>query len=172
MEELEKELTNASGEGEVELVDPVAAINELKKTTVSKDRYNKLAEKYNEMTKAILNGDVLSAESVPAKQPVDINKLRNELYGSDSCLNNLQYVQKSLELRNALIKAGEKDPFLPYGKQIKPDDNDYIKAENAAKIFQECIDFAEGDSELFTNELMRRTVDSSPMGARKNAKKR
>ena len=40
-------------------------------------------------------------------------------------------------------------------------------AEFTAQQFQECIDIADGNSEVFTNELMRRTVDNSLPTAKK-----
>jgi len=66
----------------------------------------------------------------------------------------------TLELRNTLIAKGERDPFLPYGSQIAPTPEDVEKAEKAAQIYQECIDYADGDSKLFTQELQRRTNTS------------
>ena len=57
------------------------------------------------------------------------------------------------------MAKGEPDPFLPYGKQISPTRQDEETAAKVAQIYQECIDYAEGDSEVFTNELQRRTRD-------------
>ena len=88
-----------------------------------------------------------------------IDDLRNELFNSPRELTNLEYVTKAMELREALIENGEPDPFLPVGKQISPTRDDLEGAEKVAQVYKECIDYAEGDSEVFTNELMRRTRD-------------
>ena len=58
------------------------------------------------------------------------------------------------------MAEGQPDPFLPMGAQIAPTADDEAKAEKAAQIYQECIDYADGDSKLFTQELMRRTNTS------------
>ena len=85
--------------------------------------------------------------------------MRNELFNSPRELNNLEYITKAMELREALMENGEPDPFLPVGKQISPTRDDLEGAEKVAQVYKECIDYAEGDSEVFTNELMRRTRD-------------
>ena len=64
-----------------------------------------------------------------------------------------------MELRKQLIAKGEPDPFLPVGQQIQPTDFDIQTADKVASVLQECVDYADGDSEVFTNELMRRTID-------------
>ena len=40
-----------------------------------------------------------------------------------------------------------------------PTDDDIKTAEKVANVLQECVDYAEGDSAVFTNELQRRLVD-------------
>ena len=67
-----------------------------------------------------------------------------------------------MKLREALLEKGEKDPFLPYGKNIIPTDEDIATADRVARVLQECVDYADGDSDIFTNELQRITVDTAP----------
>lgn len=57
------------------------------------------------------------------------------------------------------MAEGKPDPFLPVGNQIAPTDDDIAAAERVAKVLQECVDYADGDSAVFTNELQRRTID-------------
>jgi hypothetical protein len=40
-----------------------------------------------------------------------------------------------------------------------PTDEDVRTAQKVADVLQECVDYAEGDSAVFTNELQRRLVD-------------
>ena len=82
-------------------------------------------------------------------------------------MTNLEFVSKSLELRDAIIESGGTDPFLPVGKGIEITRDDYEAAEFTAQQFRECIDIAQGSSEVFTAELMRRTVDNSLPTAKK-----
>ena len=107
-------------------------------------------------------------EQKPSNNPVedskveklDIKQLRNELFNSE--LNNLQYIDKTLQLRKALIDAGEPDPFIPSGSKYSPTNEDIDAANRVAEGLQHCVDYANeygGDSEVFTNELQRITID-------------
>lgn len=142
----------------------ISAISEMKKNSVSKEAYNKLKEENKQLLDSLINGGQVNMQSV--KPEVDIQALRDKLVDVDQPLSNLEYVKTAVELRDALIEKGERDPFLPYGENISPTQDDYIKAENVANVFKECIAYADGDSELFTNELQRRTIDAMPIRSR------
>ena len=153
----EKELQNASGT-EVEDMTPdyLEAIKDLKQKSVDRSKYDELKAENKKLLESIVNGQTLDVEAQP--QFRDVNEIRDELFNQEH--NNLEYVQLALELRNTLIAKGERDPFLPYGAQIAPTIEDEEKAEKAAQIYQECIDYADGDPKLFTQELQRRTNTS------------
>lgn len=133
----------------------IEALKEIKENTVDKEKYNKLLEENKKLLDTVINGGDVQYEIQEEK--VDISKLRNELFNSDK--TNLEYVEGALKLRKALMEKGEPDPFLPIGNQISPDDNDIKTAQKVADILQECVEYANGDSSVFTNELMRRTTD-------------
>lgn len=155
------ELTNVSGtEMSDANVDYLAAIQELKNNTVSKELYNKVKTENKKLIDTLVSGG--SIESPVQKPKADIGELRKELFNKDTQLSNLEFVEKSLELRDALLDAGEPDPFLPVGSRISPTPEEERIAENVAEIYRECIEYADGDSEVFTNELMRRTIDVMP----------
>ena len=78
----------------------------------------------------------------------------------------MEFVKNTLALRQAIIDSGKPDPFLPMGNKIIPSDEDIATATRVANVLQECVDYADGDSAAFTNELQRRTVDI-PMPRRK-----
>lgn len=137
--------------------DYISALNEMKKNTVSKDKYQKLLEENRKLLKNVVNTPYNEEEQQQEEKPKDLNLLRKDLFNQEH--SNLEYAQKALELRDELIKQGQRDPFLPYGQNISPDKNDVECAERVATVLKECIDFADGDSELFTNELSRRMVD-------------
>lgn len=137
-------------------VDYIEAIKNLKQNTVDRSKYDELKAENKKLLDSIVNGQTVDAESQP--QYRDVNVIRDELFNHEH--NNLEYMKLSLELRNTLIAKGERDPFLPYGSQIAPTPEDVEKAEKAAQIYQECIDYADGDSKLFTQELQRRTNTS------------
>ena len=60
---------------------------------------------------------------------------------------------------------------MPVGKRITPTDEDISAANRVATVLQECVDYAQGDSQAFTNELQRRTIDTAPKKKRKRKKK-
>lgn len=164
-EQTMEQITSESGNETLEDTNQyVSAILEMKKNSVSKEAYNKLKEENKQLLDSLINGGQVNMQST--KPEVDIKALRNKLADVDHPLSNLEYVKTAVELRDALIEKGERDPFLPYGENISPTQDDYIKAENAANVFKECIAYADGDSELFTNELQRRTVDAMPIRSR------
>ena len=137
-------------------VDYIEAIKNLKQNTVDRSKYDELKAENKKLLDSIVNGQSVEVENQP--QYRDVNVIRDELFNHEH--NNLEYMKLSLELRNTLIAKGERDPFLPYGSQIAPTPEDVEKAEKAAQIYQECIDYADGDSKLFTQELQRRTNTS------------
>lgn len=155
----EKEIS-VTGTVEDNTQDYLAAIKELKEKSVDRSEYDKLRAENKKLIDAVVNGQPGQEEPVITKHSKEqIDDLRNELFNSPKELNNLEYITKAMELREALMENGEPDPFLPVGKQISPTRDDLEGAEKVAQVYKECIEYAEGDSEVFTNELMRRTRD-------------
>ena len=137
--------------------DYVAAIKELKENSVDRSKYDALKAENKKLLDSIVNGQEVDVQANGTTHR-DPQEIRKELFGKEH--SNLEYAKLMLELRSSLIEKGERDPFLPYGKQIAPTTEDIEKAEKAAQIYQECIDYADGDSKLFTQELQRRTNPS------------
>ena len=155
----EKEIS-VTGTVEDNTQDYLAAIKELKEKSVDRSEYDKLRAENKKLIDAVVNGQPGQEEQVVVKHSKEqIDDLRNELFNSPRELNNLEFITKTMELREALMENGEPDPFLPVGKQISPTRDDIEGAEKVAQVYKECIEYAEGDSEVFTNELMRRTRD-------------
>lgn len=151
--------------GEVDTnTDYIAAINELKQNSVDRSKYEQLRADNKRLLDSLVNGQTI--EQPVQKQPVDIQELRHKVFNREE-QSNLQYCENVLALRNALIENGEQDPFLPCGSKTLPTDEDRATAQRVADVMQDCIDYAEGDSNVFTNELMRRTVDTGPIKRRK-----
>ena len=156
----EEEKINVTGTVEDNTQDYLAAIKELKENSVNRSEYDKLRAENKRLIDAVVNGQPGQEEQVVVKHSKEqIDDLRNDLFNSPKELNNLEFITKAMELREALMENGEPDPFLPVGKQISPTRDDIEGAEKVAQVYKECIEYAEGDSEVFTNELMRRTRD-------------
>ena len=145
--------------------DYLAEIERLKSNTVDKTQYEKLLEDNKKLIQTIARNDERAKANEAAKnneQPIDINKLREKMFNPNNTLNNLDYIQSALQLRKGLMDKGEPDPFLPIGNKITPTAEDVETAERVAKAFQSCVDYADGDPELFTQELQRITRDNGP----------
>lgn len=147
---------SVSGEDVIDEQDYIQAITELKAATVSKELYNKLKAENKSLLDALVNGQQIDA---PAST-VDPDEIRKKLFNSDGNLSNLEYVKAMLELRTELISRGERDPFLPVGEKVRDSAEMYEAAQRVADGLQYCVDFAEGDSGIFTAQLQRITKDS------------
>ena len=157
---LEEKEVSVTGTVEDNTQDYLAAIKELKENSVNRSEYEKLRAENKKLIDTVVNGLPGQEEQVVVKHSKEqIDDLRNDLFNSPRELTNLEFITKTMELREALMENGEPDPFLPVGKQISPTRDDIEGAEKVAQVYKECIEYAEGDSEVFTNELMRRTRD-------------
>ena len=144
-----------TGTDAVDNTDYIAAIKELKQNSVDRSKYEALRAENKKLLDSIVNGTTV--ELPPAEQKKSIEELRAAYLKEDQ--SNLEYITNTLKLREAIIAEGKPDPFLPIGEQIMPTDDDIKTAEKVANVLQECVDYAEGDSAVFTNELQRRLVD-------------
>lgn len=161
---MNEELTNVSGEEMLDTdTDYVQAINELKANTVSKDYAAKLKAENKKLLDALVSGQQIEIEREPE---VDINELRRDLFNGKKEMSNLDYVDSMLKLRKAVMDKGMQDPFLPTGEKVTVTADMIEKAENVAQGLQYCVDFADGDSGIFTAQLQRITKDA-PMPRRK-----
>lgn len=145
-----------TGTDAVDNTDYIAAIKELKQNSVDRSKYEALRAENKKLLDSIVNGTEI-AQPVVVEQKKSIGELRDAYLKEDQ--SNLEYITNTLKLREAIIAEGKPDPFLPIGEQIMPTDDDVKTAEKVANVLQECVDYAEGDSAVFTNELQRRLVD-------------
>lgn len=141
----------------------IDAIQEMKKTSVSRDEYDRIRDENTKLLNSLVNGQAYENTSAEVTKP-DVTELR-KAWGKEA--SNLQFWENTLSLRDAIIAEGGKDPFLPYGQKIQPTEEDVLKAEKVATVIKECINYADGDSAIFTNELQRRTIDVAPARVRK-----
>lgn len=146
--------------------DPVQAINELKQNSVSKEKYEQVVAEKNKYLKALIDGNQV-AEAQP-KEPVDLDALRQKLFGSE--LSELDYAKTALQLRDEIIDREGVDIFVGRGSKSTPTTEDYEAAQRVADAFNQCIETADGDSEIFTRELMRLTNDVAPLTSNINPK--
>lgn len=137
--------------------DYLAQIQEMKRNSVSRADYDRMRDENKKLLEALVEGKQLEQEVKVQEEKVPLDTLVKDFV--DKPHNNLQYVEAALELRSRLMEEGHDDPFVAKGHKLVPDPSDYEKAAVVAEAFQHCVDYAEGDSEAFTNELMRITRD-------------
>ena len=151
-------LTNESATTtEVDGAQYIQALNELKQNSVSREEYMKLKAENKQLLDTLVSGGTI--EQPTQKEPeISDEELREQLFHRE--LNNLDYCKNALELRTRVIAEGGKDPFLPQGHDYVVQQSDIETANRVASVMQECIDYADGNSDVFTQELMRRTNDT------------
>lgn len=153
---MENENNSVSGEIIDEEQDYVQAINDLKSNTVPKEQYQKLRDENKKLLNALVTGEQITETKV---EKVDVNELRAKLFNTDTELTNLEYVESALKLRKAILEDGGEDIFLPKGDKVTITDEMRDQAERVADGLQYCIDFADGDSAVFTARLQGITKD-------------
>lgn len=141
-------------------VDYIEALNSMKQNTVSKEDYNKLKTENKKLLDALIEGKQIDAP----KSEVDINSIRQELYGDrDASIDPLDYVTKTLQLRQAIIDSGADDPAIPSGHMYSPTSLDKETSQKVADVLQECVDTADGNTAVFMSELQRVLKDTPAM---------
>ena len=159
LENLESVSGEKGGEDTSALIE---AIKTMKKNTVSREQYEAKEAENRELLDALINGGQVVQPTETEEDPQErIAVLRKELFGSsNNNMTNLEYAQKSLELHDLNLQVGNGNDFLPVGQGVEITRDDVDKADLYAKTLKECIEKAEGDSEVFTAELARRTAES------------
>lgn len=160
----ENKITGNEEESGLEM-DYIAEIQKLKSNTVPKEAYDAMLEENRKLLSSLVNGEGVSTETQKDDGP-SIPELRAKIFDRDNQLSNLEYIEGVLELREKIIAKGDIDPFLPYGVNIAPTDEDVQCANRVAAGLKQCVEYANGDSNIFTNELQRIMVDTSPRRGR------
>lgn len=137
--------------------DYIKAIEELKENSVSKDDYEKLKAENKKLIDSLVKGERIEQQQKPRE--IDVKKIEKTLAARDPRITTLEGMKMVLDLREADIRAGKRDPFISVNNHA-PTKEDLEAAQRRADIYQECVDYAEGDPELFSQEFTRRMVDN------------
>lgn len=154
----EKIMDNENG---TEVQKYIDTIEEMKKNTVPRSDYDRVRDENTRLLQSLVDGKSFENSSTEEAETASAKELRDLLYGPGSDrLSDLQVAEDTLKLRDVIMKEGGIDPFLPVGKKISPEYQDYEAAERVAKGLQHCVDIAEGDNAVFIRELTRITNES------------
>lgn len=130
---------------------------DIQKNYVKKDKYDKLEGDYRQLVSHILDGTDIDNPGGDQESP-KASDLRKELYNPDGSLSNLEYVEKTLQLRKIIKEETGRDPFLPAGIKETPTEADAAAAQRVADILQSAVDEAEGDPEAFDVILSKKII--------------
>ena len=153
MEEKEQSVTTQENV-EQDTNNYIEAIKEMKANSVSKDAYKKLQEENKKLLESLIAGETIEAPKTTVEEKVDLNALRKHL---DEAESPIDYCKTSLKLHEETLKQLGYNDYLPNGKKIRPTKEDEEKANLFIEQIKECIDYADGDDQLFIQELQRRT---------------
>lgn len=141
----------------------IDTINQMKANSVPKSEADKLRDENRRLLEAMVSGQSYENASAEAPAKPTIQELRNKAYGKEAeNLTDLEYVETVLDLRDALLEEEGIDHFIPAGKKYSPDLNDQHCAQKAYEALRHCVDVADGDNEVFIQEITRITVDNGP----------
>ena len=151
-----EEIIETNNTNESTDTDYIEVINNLKANSVSKDKYQKLKDENKRLLDSLVNGQEVEAPNTPK---VSNDDLRKDLFTKN--LSNLEFVEKTLQLRQNILEEKGEDIFAPDGPQFSFTDEDRRDAQRVADALQSCVDTADGNSAIFTNELQRILKDTS-----------
>lgn len=144
-------------------------INELKRTSVSRTEYDKIKEENRTLLSNLVNGTTsVVAEEAPAERET-LEELRNRVFNNPK--NDLEYVAGILEIRDRVMENGGADPFVNDNGRYQATNEDYIEAENTAEGLRHCVEVANGDNQVFIQEITR-IMRETPISPNNNKSKR
>ena len=135
-------------------------INEMKKSSVSREEYDKIRNENKTLLENLVNGRTLDAAAEEDSPTPTIDELRGKVFGKDcEDLNDLEFITGLCDLRDALLEKEGVDYFAPTGSKYAADYNDQQTAQKTYDAFRHCIDVADGDNQVFIQEITRITND-------------
>lgn len=129
--------------------DYIDAINELKNNSVSKDKYDRVIAENKKLLKSLTSGEQIE---VPAPKTPTIEETVAPLADRSSELFNLDWAEKTMAFREAVMSRGLRDPFLPQGPGVVPTDRNRENARAMETALKHCIEKADGDNAVFLAE--------------------
>lgn len=142
-------------------LDYIEEIAKLKANTVPRAQYDAKVEENKKLLETLIDGQPAAAAAGESKEKPSLEELKNALYHPDHKLNNLEYVSRSVEYRDALLEETGEDCYVA----VNPQDPNFdeaaarVKAQNVADVYHQCIDACNGNAAVFTAQLASRMND-------------
>lgn len=165
---MEEEKTKNEGEETKDAADYIAAIKELKETTVPKTEYEKKVAENKQLLDTLVSGGQISKE-----EEEELTRT-SDYYAAELVKphTNLDYAKIALKQREKAIEEGKGDPFVPRGlnfHEARADDAE--NAEKAAELLRSCVDDCGDDPEAFLALFQSRVRDDPQIKMKQAAKK-
>lgn len=125
----------------------IEAITKLKETTVSKDQYNKLKEENKKLLDSIVNGNEVDVPVKKTEKP-NIKELYNKLMDGEHPLNNYEYMQVFMQIKDAVEDQHGVDPTIPVGRKFSPEAADLLEIQQANDTFSEILKGSEDNRDF------------------------
>lgn len=135
--------------------DPVSAINDMKANMVKKGDYEKVVQERDKYLQALIDGS--QVEETKEKDPVDLSKLSEKVFGNINKYNNVtDFVSDLLLLRDETIKQEGWDPAAgpnPNDRfaRYAPTEEDYESAQEVADLIEASLEKADGNGKIFAS---------------------
>lgn len=137
---------------------------ELESNFVPKDEYDRVCNDNHKLTEALFNGERFTEQKPEEK--IDCQAIRNELYSGDYAGSSYDYIKKLMDLRSQVLKDSGEDIFISSSSRSNPSIEEIATAQKVASAYEWCLEYSDGDPQIFTQELMRITNDT-PLSRRK-----
>lgn len=159
--------TPGAESAELNANDYLAQLTEIRQTMIDRAEYDRIRADNKRLISALANGETVAGAPASAADNAErINDLRKKLFNKDAQMSNLEYAETALQLRDLIIDNGGADIFLPRGHEVLATNADVEAASRVADVLRYCVEYADGNSDIFTDELQRRMIDSKPLTKR------
>ena len=134
-----------------------AALEKVKKNTVSREEYEKLRAEHSTLIEKTANGELIS-EPEPEADTRDYKQIAADFLKNNEGATNLDRATELLKYRDKMLKAGKYDPFTPNSKFKATTQSERETSERVADVLRECVEKCGGDPEVFNQLLERHSV--------------
>lgn len=134
-------------------------INELKSNSVPRAEFDRIKEENRTLLSNLVNGTTSSmSEQTTVEEKESLDDLRKRVFTDPK--NDLEYVAGILEIRDRVMAEGGKDPFVNDNGRYAATPEDYRIAENTAEGLRHCVEIADGNNDVFIQEITRITRET------------
>ena len=131
-------------------------IQEMKKTHVSRDAYDKLRDENKMLLDTIVQGKSFETSSTEEPAKRSITEIANAICAADyKRTEDHKFIGDILELRERVLEEKGIDIGMPTGNKYQFDLNDQAASERVCDALKYCIEASDGNNSIFMREAVR-----------------